>query len=138
MAEEQEKAQGFDLEDRLITFAVRITNVVEALPTTRVGNHVAGQLLRSGTSPAFHYGEVQSAESRNDFIHKMKVCLKELRETRIALLIVQRKKLLPDREVAGILAECEELVRIFRSSTETAERNRTRRPASRRTRAKEV
>jgi four helix bundle protein len=81
---------------------------------------------------------VQSAESRNDFIHKMKVCLKELRETRIALLIVQRRELLPSRKTAGILAECEELVRIFRSSIETAERNRSKRPASRRTQAKEA
>ena len=125
-------AQGFDLEDRLINFAARITKVVEALPDTRVGNHVGGQLLRSGTSPAFHYGEVQSAESRNDFVHKMKVCLKELRETRIALLIVERRDLLPVRKVTGVLTECEELVRIFRSSIATAERNRGRRPASRR------
>lgn len=124
--------QVFDLEDRLINFAVRITKVVEALPDTKVGNHVGAQLLRSGTSPAFHYGEVQSAESRNDFLHKMKVCLKELRETRITLLIVERKELLPARKVAGVLGECEELIRIFRSGIATAERNRGRHPVSRR------
>jgi len=125
----------FDLEERLIDFAVRIMDVVEALPPTRVGNHVAGQLLRSGTSAAFHYGEVESAESRNDFIHKMKVCLKELREGRIALLIVQRKALLPERKVTRILGECEELVRIFSSSVTTADRNRPKRSPSRRKRS---
>ena len=72
-----------DLEDRLIDFAVRIINVIEALPNTKVGNHIGGQLLRSGTSPAPNYGEAQSAEFRRDFIHKMKIALKELRETLI-------------------------------------------------------
>lgn len=81
-----------DLEERLIDFAVRIINVVDALPNTKVGNHIAGQLLRSGTSPAPNYGEAQSAESRKDFVHKMKVALKELRETLIWLRIIQRKE----------------------------------------------
>jgi len=138
MRETGEQSRAFDLEDRLVNFAVRITKVVEALPDTRVGNHVGGQLLRSGTSPAFHYGEVEGAESRKDFIHKMKVCLKELRETRIALLIVERRELLPSRKVAGILGECEELIRVFRSGITTAERNRARRPASRRVQAGEA
>ena len=82
----------FDLQDRLIDFAVRIISVVEALPNTRVGNHIASQLVRSGTSPAPNYGEAQSAESRRDFVHKMKVALKELRETQVWLLIIERKK----------------------------------------------
>ncbi len=138
MGNEGREPRSFDLEDRLINFAVRITKVVEALPDTKVGNHVGGQLLRSGTSPAFHYGEVEGAESRNDFVHKMKVCLKELRETRIALLIVERRALLPVRKVASILVECEELVRIFRSGISTAERNRVRRPAPRRAHARET
>lgn len=124
---ESGKGQEFDLEDRLIDFAVRIMNLVEALPKTRVGNHVAGQLLRSGTSPAFNYGEAQSAESRSDFIHKMKVCLKELRETRIGLLMSQRKKLLPARKLTSILDECVELIRIFSASVRTAESNRRKR-----------
>ena len=71
----------FDLEERLIDFAVRIIRIVESLPKTKVANHIAGQLVRCGTSPAPNYGEAQSAESRSDFIHKMKVALKELRET---------------------------------------------------------
>src|SRR5438552_3701865 len=94
MGTEQEREQRvFDLEDRLIAFCVRILDVVEALPTTKAGNHVAGQLVRCGTSPAPNYAEAQSAESRNDFIHKMKICLKELREIRVWLLIIQRKPL---------------------------------------------
>ena len=77
----------------MIDFAVRIINVIEALPNTKVGNHIGGQLLRSGTSPAPNYGEAQSAESRKDFIHKMKIALKELRETLIWLRIIERKEL---------------------------------------------
>ena len=130
------ETQDYDLEERLIAFAVGVMNVVEALSSTRAGNHVAGQLLRSGTSAAFHYGEVQSAESRNDFIHKMKVCLKELREARVALVIVGRKPLLPSPQVDATLAECEELIRIFRASIQTAERNRPKRSASRRREAR--
>ncbi len=80
------ETRTFDLEDRLIDFAVRIVRTAESLPKTKVGNHIAGQLIRCGTSPAPNYGEAQSAESRSDFIHKMKVCLKELRETRVWLL----------------------------------------------------
>jgi len=76
-----EKERNYDLQERLIEFAVRVLNAVESLPNSRVGNHVAGQLIRSGTSPAPNYGEAQSAESRKDFIHKMKIALKELRET---------------------------------------------------------
>ncbi len=82
--------RNYDLQERLIEFAVRVLNVVESLPNSRVGNHVAGQLIRSGTSPAPNYGEAQSAESRKDFIHKMKVALKELRETLVWLLNASR------------------------------------------------
>jgi len=68
-----------ELEERLVQFAVRIIAVVEELPDSKVGKHIGGQLIRSGTSPAPNYGEAQAAESRKDFIHKMKICLKELR-----------------------------------------------------------
>lgn len=80
----------FDLEDRLIEFAVLIIKTIESLNNTKAGNHIAGQLVRSGTSPALQYGEAQSAESRNDFIHKLKVLLKELRESLVALKIIKR------------------------------------------------
>ncbi len=72
-----------DLEDRMLDFTVRVITVAGSLPTTKVGNHISGQLIRSGSSPAPHYGEAQSAESRADFIHKMKIALKKLRETRV-------------------------------------------------------
>ena len=110
-----------DLEDRLIDFAVRIINVMEALPNTKVGNHIGGQLLRSGTSPAPNYGEAQSAESRRDFIHKMKVALKELRETLIWLQIIERKELCDPKKLAEIVDECDQLIAIFVKSVKTAE-----------------
>jgi len=79
--EKAQPARPFDLDERLIVFAGRVVEVVSALPKTPVGKHLGGQLLRSGTSPMANYAEAQGAESRNDFVHKMKVCLKELRET---------------------------------------------------------
>jgi four helix bundle protein len=110
-----------DLEDRLINFAVRITQVVEDLPVSKLGNHVGGQLMRSGTSPAPNYGEAQSAESRKDFVHKMKVALKELRETLIWLRIIERKELCTPTSLQDIIAECNELIAIFVKSVKTAE-----------------
>jgi len=85
-----EKTTGrrYDLEDRLIAFADRILNVVDSLPRTRVGNHIGNQLVRCGSSPVANYGEAQSAESRSDFIHKLKLSLKELRETRVWLTLI--------------------------------------------------
>lgn len=83
----------FDPEDRLIDFAVLIIRITENLFNTKAGNYIGGQLVRSGTSPALHYGEAQSAESRNDFIHKLKILLKELRETRSAMKIIVKTPL---------------------------------------------
>jgi four helix bundle protein len=74
--------QQFDLEERLLQFAAQIIRIEGQLPKSRTGNHVAGQLLRCGTSPLSNHGEAQGAESRNDFIHKLSICYKELRETR--------------------------------------------------------
>lgn len=120
----EKQAREFDLEDRLIDFAVRIMNIVDSLPKSRNGNHVAGQILRSGTSPAPNYGEAQSAESRKDFIHKMKISLKELRETHIWLRICQRKPLIePPTRLDPIIAECDELISIFVASIKTARSN---------------
>ena len=111
----------FDLEDRLIDFAVRIIRLAESLPKTKVGNHVAGQLIRCGTSPAPNYGEAQSAESRADFIHKMKVSLKELRETRVWLLIIVRAKPIePTSKIEPLINENNELISIFVTSVTTA------------------
>ncbi len=110
-----------DLENRLIDFAVTIINLTEVFPPSKAGNHIASQLLRSGTSPAPNYGEAQSAESRRDFIHKMKIALKELRETWIWLRIVERKGLCEVADVAEIIGECNELIAIFVASVKTAD-----------------
>ena len=109
------------LEDRLIDFAVSVIGVVEFLPGTKAGNHIAGQLIRSGTSPAPNYGEARSAESRRDFIHKMKISLKELRETMIWLKIISRKRMVAGEVVNAAVTECDELISIFVSSTRTAD-----------------
>jgi four helix bundle protein len=121
------KSKKFDLEERLIDFAVLIIEISESLNNTRAGNHIGGQLLRSGTSPALHYGEAQSAESRNDFIHKLKVLLKELRETLVALKIIKRVSLTKKMELVekGIL-ESNELISIFVKSIETAKKNNSK------------
>jgi len=115
----------FDLEERLIDFAVRIIRIAESLPKTKVGNHIAGQLIRCGTSPAPNYGEAQSAESRSDFIHKMKVSLKELRETRVWLLIIVRAKLIkPASKLEPLIEENNELISIFVASIKTAQKRK--------------
>ena len=118
-----EKAREFDLEDRLIDYASSIIELTESLPNTRAGNHVASQLLRSGTAAAPNYGEAQAAESRKDFVHKMGICLKELRESRIWLRIIRRREMLKDPLSAPNMRETEELIRIFKTSIATAKRN---------------
>ena len=110
----------FDLEERLLEYAARVIRLVEQLPTTRAGNHVAGQLLRSGTSPLPNHGEAQGAESRRDFIHKLKICHKELRESRRWLQLIQRVPLLKAALVQPLVDETDELVRIFAKSLQTA------------------
>ena len=109
------------IENRLIDFAVQIINVIESLPSNKAGNHVAGQLVRSGTSPAPNYGEAQSAESRKDFLHKMKIALKELRETMSWLRIIERKPLCESKQISAAIQECDELIAIFVASVKTAE-----------------
>lgn len=115
----------FDLEERLIDFAVRIIRIAESLPKTKVGKHIAGQLIRCGTSPAPNYGEAQSAESSADFIHKMKICLKELRETRIWLLMIVKANLIrPASKLQPLKGENGELISIFVTSIKTAQKNK--------------
>jgi four helix bundle protein len=112
----------YDLEERLLDYSVRIIRLVEALPASRAGNHVAGQLLRSGTAPLPNYGEAQAAESPADFIHKLKICLKELRESFRWLRLVQRVPMVkPTSKVDALLNETEELIRIFVKSVQTAQ-----------------
>jgi len=118
--------RAFDLEDRLIAFAVRVIRVAEALPQTPIGNHIRGQLNRSGTSPAPNYGEAQSAESRSDFVHKIKIVLKELRETKVWLRMIRIAGLLNPKRLDPLIAETDELISIFMSSVKTATRVQTR------------
>ncbi|MEA1873204.1 MAG: four helix bundle protein [Bacteroidota bacterium] len=116
----------YDLQDRLIDFGINIILLVESLPNTKSANHIGGQVLRSGTSPAFNYGEAQSAESRRDFIHKMKICLKELRETQVGLKMIHRLKIAKtQQEVEYLLRECGELISFFVKSIKTTQQNIT-------------
>lgn len=112
----------YDLEDRLLEYSSRIIRLVDRLPNSRAGNHVAGQLLRSGTSPLPNHGEAQAAESVKDFIHKLKVCLKELRESFRWLRLIQRVPLLPAKRIDPLVQETDELIRIFVRSIQTAKR----------------
>jgi len=119
------KERQFDLQDRFIDFAVRIIRLSEAIPESKAGKHICAQLLRSGTSPAPNYGEAQSAESKADFIHKLKIALKELRETEVWLKIIVRAKLIKSSEkLAPLLKETDELISILFKSVETAKRNK--------------
>lgn len=113
-----------DLEDRLINFAILIIDIAESLPKTRAGNRLSDQMVRSGTSSALNYGEVQDAESRRDFIHKIKIILKELRETLIALKIVYKMKTdLSNEKLELAMNENNELISIFVKSVDTARKN---------------
>src|SRR4051794_40020026 len=93
------------LEERLLDFAARAGNVVDALPDTRLGRHVAGQLVRCGTSPAPNYAEACAAESRADFIHKLGIVLKELRESRVWLRLAVKSRLLRPKKLESLIDE---------------------------------
>lgn len=113
----------FDLEDRLIDFTLLVDDIIEKLPNTRLGNHIGNQLTRASTSPALNYGEAQSAESSKDFIHKLKIILKELRETRVCLKIIMKKPLVKENQVQSVFDENNQLIAIFLKSIETAAKN---------------
>jgi len=112
-------AKGDDIQERLIELAVRIIKLTATLPKSRPGKHIADQLVRSGTSPAPNYGEARGAESSKDFVHKLKLVLKELNETEIWLDILQRSNIAEDNLVQEIKDECNELSRIIASSIST-------------------
>ena len=113
-----------DLEDRLISFAIRAVRLAEQLPKTIIGNRLNDQLTRASSSAPLNYGEAQSAESRKDFVHKSKVVLKELRESNVALKMIDGLKLAKDTlELATLLSEANELIAIFVTSVNTARRN---------------
>jgi len=114
-------AKKFDLVERLTDFSVSIIQIAENLPNTRSGNYLAGQMIASGTSPALHYGEAQDAESNQDFIHKIKVVLKELRETSIALIIIKKLNVFRDLEkLTKAMDENNQLISIFVATVKTA------------------
>jgi len=121
------KERQYDLQDRLVSYAVRIIKLSEALPNTKAGKHVSSQVLRSGTSPAPNYGEAQSAESKADFVHKLKIALKELRETEIWLKIIAKAQMIESvSQLAPLLRETDELIAILFTSVETAKKSKER------------
>jgi four helix bundle protein len=111
-----------DLSERLLDFAVRVGKVVNALPGTRLGRHIAGQLVRCGTSPGPNYQEGCVAESRADFVHKLSICLKELRESQFWIRLIIKSKSLPESRMAEILNECTQLCKLMAKSVLTAKR----------------
>ncbi len=113
-----------DLEDRLIAFSTLIIEISESVSKTPAGNHLSNQILRSGTSVSLNYGEAQSAESRKDFIRKIKIILKELRETMICLKLIKSRHLVSKVAVLDkALIENNELISIFVKSIQTARKN---------------
>jgi len=112
----------YDLHERLIDFAVMIINIAKDVENSKAGNHLTSQIIRSGSSPSLNYSEAQSAESRNDFIHKMSIVLKELRETFSCLKIIEKAELYrkEDDKITLTLKENNELIAIFVKSIETS------------------
>ena len=109
-----------ELSERLLDFATRVGKVVNALPRTRMGLHIAGQLVRCGTSPAPNYEEACAAESRADFVHKISIGLKELRESRSWIRLIIKAELLPEEQLEPLLDECNQLCNILGRSVVTA------------------
>ena len=120
----ESKQNKFDLEDRLVDFACMCLEVCDLLPNTKTGQNLEYQLSKSSTASALVYGEAQAAESRADFIHKMKVVLKEIRESRVNLKIIKRKPVIVNDKVDKAFSEANELMAIFLKSIETAKQNK--------------
>lgn len=113
-------ARGDDIQERLIEFAARVIKACNALPNDRAGRHIASQLLRSGTSPAPNHAEGRSAESSADFIHKLKVAVKELNESEVWMRLIIASDMMPAAKLNGLLDECVQLQRILNASIKTA------------------
>ncbi len=123
--EDKAEYRRVNLENRLIDFSLETDKLCEQLPNTKLGNYIADNMVRSSASSAFNYGEAQSAESRNDFIHKMKVCLKELRECFVGMKFIKRGKFKVDMKLTEkLFQENNELISIFVKSIQTARRNK--------------
>lgn len=122
---EEEPKQAYDLEERLLEFAVHVVKLTKTLSNDYADRHIGNQLLRSGTAPLSHHGESQGAESPADFIHKLRLALKELRETDRWLKLIARAKLAPaDSDLPNLMSETDQLIRIFVKSIATAEMRR--------------
>jgi len=119
-----EKKTGDDIAERLLDFAVRIIKLVNALPKTIVGRHIAGQLVRSGTSCGSNYEESRGTESRADFIHKLGIALKEIKESRFWLKVIYHAKIMKPEQIESLIEECEELAAIIAKSIITAKANK--------------
>ena len=113
-------AKGDDIQERLIGFAARVIKVGDALPNTLAGEHIAGQLLRCGTAPAAHHAEARSAESPADFVHKLKIGVKELNESEVWLRIFIASDMLTEQKLIELQDECTQLQRILNTSIKTA------------------
>jgi four helix bundle protein len=113
-----------ELAERLLDFGVRIGKVVDALPDTRLGRHVAGQLVRCGTSAAPNYEEGCAAESRRDFVHKLRISLKEMRESRCWIRFTIKSEMLPSHRLHELLDESTQLCNILGASVATATKNK--------------
>lgn len=113
----------YDLQERLILFSVSIIELVRKLSDSKEARYFGGQILRSGSAPALIYAEAQAAESRKDFIHKMKLCQKELRETSVNLRIMNKTMIAESTAIEPIYKECGELNAILYSSIQTAQKN---------------
>jgi four helix bundle protein len=124
-AQRPRSGEEYDLEERLLDYAASAIRLVERVPRTQAGTHVTGQLLRSATSPLSNHGEAQAAESVDDFVHKLSICLKELKESRRWLRLIHRVPLLkPESQIDPMLDETEQLIRIFATSIRTAQKRK--------------
>ena len=117
------EGKGADIEERLLDFAVRVGKAIDALPETRLGRHISGQLVRSGTSPAPNYAEACAAESKKDFIHKLAIVLKELRESSVWIRLIIKSELMPEQRLEQLRDECDQLCKIIAKSLVTVRSN---------------
>tara|TARA_R110000868_G_scaffold259361_5_gene517280 strand:- start:44665 stop:45030 length:366 start_codon:yes stop_codon:yes gene_type:complete len=116
----------YDLEEILIDFSLLGIKLAEGLPKSYTGQYFAKQLIRSASSPAFQYAEARGAESRKDFIHKLKIGLKELRETHVCLRLIKKKPLFVGEAIESAISECDQLIAILTTSINTARKNNTK------------
>lgn len=115
---------SFDLEERLIEYSVNIIAIANSIPYSKTGGYLSDQIMRSGISASLNYGEAQGGESRKDFVHKIKIVLKELRETNVGLKIIKNANISANYDILNkLLEETDELISIFVTSVKTAEKN---------------